>query len=103
MQLLVNYHKQLMIIAMVERVTQYLRTIGRRGGRNSRRRLTPAQARDMVKVREARRAFRKFQTQCFWSSDPNYVVTLADVSWVAKQLMAYGGRAGWETGAKLCR
>ncbi len=57
----------------------------------------------MVKVREARRAFRKFQTQCFWSFDPGYVVTLADVPWVAKQLMAYGGRAGWETGAKLCR
>ena len=57
----------------------------------------------MVNVREARRAFRKFQTQCFRSSDPNYVVTLADVPWVAKQLMAYGGRAGWDTGAKLCR
>ena len=88
---------------MVQLVKQYLRTIGRRGGRTSRRRLTPEQARDMVKVREARRAFRRFQTQCFWSFDPNYVVTLADVPWVAKQLMAYGGRAGWETGAKLCR
>jgi hypothetical protein len=84
-------------------VRQYLRSIGRRGGRNSRRQLTPEQARDMVKVREARRAFRKFHTQCFWSFDPSYVVTLADVPWVAKQLMAHGGRAGWETGAKLCR
>lgn len=57
----------------------------------------------MVKVREARRAFRKFHTQCFWSFDPNYDVTPADVPWVAKQLMAYGGRAGWDIGAKLCR
>ncbi len=88
---------------MDQLVRQYFSTIGRRGGRNSRRRLTARQARDMVNVREARRAFRKFQTQCFWSFDPNYVVTLADVPWVAKQLMAYGGRAGWETGAKLCR
>jgi hypothetical protein len=84
-------------------VKQYLRAIGRRGGRNSRRQLTAQQARDMVKVREARRAFRKFHAQCFWSIDPKYVVTLADVPWVAKQLMTYGGRAGWETGAKLCR
>ncbi len=84
-------------------VKQYLSAIGRRGGRNGRRRLTAAQARDMVKVREARRAFRNFQTQCFWSFDPNYLVTLADVPWVAKQLMAYGGQAGWKTGAKLCR
>ena len=84
-------------------VKQYLRAIGRRGGRNSRRQLTAQQARDMVKVREARRAFRKFHAQCFWSIDPQYVVTLADVPWVAKQLMTYGGRAGWETGAKLCR
>jgi hypothetical protein len=84
-------------------VKEYLGAIGRRGGRNSRRRLTVRQARDMVKVREARRAFQKFQTQCFWSSDPKYLVTLADVPWVAKQLMTYGGRAGWEIGAKLCR
>ncbi len=88
---------------MDQLVKQYLSSIGRRGGRNSRRRLTAAQARDMVRVREARRAFRKFQTQCFWSFDPNYVVTLADVPWVAKQLMAHGGQSGWQTGAKLCR
>ena len=84
-------------------VKQYLSVIGRRGGQNSRRRLTAQQARDMVKVREARRAFQRFRTQCFWSFDPSYAVTLADVPWVARQLMTYGGRAGWEAGAKLCR
>ena len=57
----------------------------------------------MVKVREARRAFRDFYASCFWSSDPAYVVKLDDVPWVAKQLMTYGGRRGWELGAKLCR
>ena len=56
----------------------------------------------MVKVREARRAYRRYHTQCFWSFDPAYRVTLADVPWVAKQLMEHGGREGWEIGAKLC-
>jgi len=84
-------------------IRTYLRDIGRRGGRVSRRTLSAESAREMVKVREARRAFRRFHTQCFWSSDPGYIVTLTDVPWVAKQLMAHGGRAGWELGAKLCR
>jgi hypothetical protein len=57
----------------------------------------------MVKLREARRAFRRFHTQCFWSFDPDYVVTMDDVPWVARQLMEHGGREGWEIGAKLCR
>lgn len=57
----------------------------------------------MVLVREARRAFKRFHTQCFWSFDPSYRVELSDVGWVAKQLMTHGGRAGWELGARLCR
>lgn len=56
----------------------------------------------MVRVREARRAFRKFHTRCFWSTDPQRVITAADVPWVAEQLMTHGGREGWELGAKLC-
>jgi hypothetical protein len=84
-------------------VRVYLSRIGRRGGRKSRRRLDPATARDMVRVREARRAFHRFHTQCFWSFDPAYVVTLADVPWVAERLMTFGGREGWALGARLCR
>jgi hypothetical protein len=84
-------------------VRQYLRSIGRRGGLVSRRTLTESAARDMVKVREARRAYRRFHALCFWSFDPAYRITLSDVPWVAKQLMAHGGRSGWEIGAKLCR
>jgi hypothetical protein len=84
-------------------VRQYLQSIGRRGGRASRRALSPETARDMVKVREARRAFQRFHALCFWSFEPNYQVALADVPWVAKQLMTHGGRVGWEIGAKLCR
>ena len=82
---------------------KYLSAIGRRGGRSSRRALDSGIARDMVKVREARRAFRDFHAQCFWSFDPDYRVTLADVPWVAEQLMKHGGREGWDIGARLCR
>jgi hypothetical protein len=57
----------------------------------------------MVTLREARRAFRQFHAQCFWSTDPEYVVTAADLPWVAERLMTFGGRRGWEIGARLCR
>lgn len=84
-------------------VRAYLATIGRRGGSRSRRQLASHAAREMVRLREARRAYRRFHTQCFWSSDPDYKVTAADIPWVTERLMTYGGRAGWELGARLCR
>jgi hypothetical protein len=84
-------------------VREYLRAIGRRGGLASRRTLSSATARDMVKLREARRAFRRFHALCFWSFDPSYELVQGDVPWVAKQLMTHGGRVGWEIGARLCR
>lgn len=84
-------------------VTRYLSEIGRRGGRRSRRKLDPRTARAMVRVREARRAFRDFHAQCFWSYDPAYRVTEKDVAWIAEGLMEHGGWRGWEIGARLCR
>jgi hypothetical protein len=57
----------------------------------------------MVRLREARRAFRRFYVQCFWSSPKDYQVTMEDIQWVARQLMTHGGREGWRTGANLCR
>jgi hypothetical protein len=88
---------------MDSRVRSYLRSIGRRGGSKSRRSLSRESARNMVKVREARRAYRRFHSQCFWSFDPEYKVTLRDVPWVAKQLMEHGGHEGWKIGSRLCR
>ncbi|MBN1606548.1 MAG: hypothetical protein JW940_07930 [Polyangiaceae bacterium] len=84
-------------------VQRYLARIGRRGGQRSRRTLSPEQARDMVRVREARRAYREFLTECFWYRDPDYRVTLDDIPWVAAGLMTHGGRRGWEIGASLLR
>ena len=57
----------------------------------------------MVRVREARRAFRRFRSTCFWSYRPDLVVGAADVPWVAEQLMKHGNREAWRVGARLCR
>ncbi|MBI2538068.1 MAG: hypothetical protein HYW06_14125, partial [Gemmatimonadetes bacterium] len=80
-----------------------LAQIGSRGGRKSRRALDPDTARAMVKVREARRAFRRFRTTCFWSYRPDLPIGVDDVPWVAEQLMKQGNRDAWRAGAKLCR
>ena len=84
-------------------VKNWLAEIGRRGGKKSRRTLSSEAARLMVKVREARRAYRRFHTECFWSFDPEYRIGPDDVSWVADQLKKHGGREAWRIGSKLCR
>ena len=87
---------------MDARVKAYLAEIGRRGGRKSRRALDAETARAMVRVREARRAYRKFHAQCFWSYDPDYRVGPSDVAWVAEQLRRHGGREAWKVAEALC-
>lgn len=84
-------------------VRSYLREIGRRGGLRSRRVLPPGTARDMVRVREARRAFRRYRTTCFWSYRPNLAIGLTDVPWVAEQLRRHGDRGAWRVAERLCR
>lgn len=56
----------------------------------------------MVRLREARRAYRIYHTSCFWSFDPGYTVGFDDIEWVAEQLMKNGDRAAWAKGVKLC-
>jgi len=84
-------------------VTEYLARIGRKGGGKSRRTLSPEDARNMVRVREARRALRCFYPQCFWYLRPDLRVTLADVPEIARGLRQNGGRQGFLLAAKLCR
>jgi len=84
-------------------VRAYLAEIGRRGGRKSRRKLDPETARAMVRVREVRRAYRRFHAECFWSFDPTYSIGASDIAWVAEQLRKHGGRDAWEAATKLCR
>jgi len=82
----------------------YLAEIGRRGGRKSRRKLDRDEARRMVLIREARRAYREFHARCFWSSPAGYVPGEDDVEWIGRQLRKHGGAAGWERARKLlCR
>jgi hypothetical protein len=83
-------------------VRSYLAEIGRRGGKKSRRALDPDTARNMVRVREARRAYRRFHASCFWSFDPDYRIGPSDVPWVVEQLRRHGGRAAWDVARKLC-
>ncbi len=84
-------------------VTEYLSSIGRKGGKKSRRILSVEDARKMVRVREARRAFRRFHSQCFWYLRPDMRVTVADVPEIARGLRQNGGRQGFLLAAKLCR
>ena len=84
-------------------VRRYLAEIGARGGRRSRRTLDAETARAMVRVREARRTFRRFRNTCFWSYRPDLVIRAEDVPWVAEQLMKHGNREAWRVGARLCR
>ena len=84
-------------------IRRYLAAIGARGGRKSRRTLDADTARTMVRVRQARRAFRRFRTSCFWSYRSDLVITVNDIPWVTEQLMKQGNRDAWRIGAKLCR
>ena len=77
--------------------------VGGTDGVRSRRQLSPEQARDMARVREARRAFREFRTQCFWYLRPDLVVTLKDVPEIARGLRLHGGQKGFRIAARLSR
>ena len=87
---------------MNSNVKEYLAEIGRRGGRKSRRSLDSETARAMVRVREARRVYRRFHARCFWSFNPDYRVGPSDIAWVVEQLRKHGGRDAWEAAEKLC-
>jgi hypothetical protein len=56
----------------------------------------------MVRVREARRMYRRFHAECFWSFDPDYPIGSSDVTWVAEQLRKHGGRDAWRAAERLC-
>lgn len=88
---------------MDPKTRKYLAEIGRKGGQRSRRRLDAEQARIMVRVREARRAYRRFHAQCFWSSPPDLAIQADDLAWVAEQLRQHGGREAWRKASQLCR
>ena len=88
---------------MDRKIKEYLASIGSKGGKKSTRRLSSVDAKKMVRVREAKRAFRTYKALCFWSFDPNFRITFDDIPWVVQQLRKYGNRESWEVASKLCR
>jgi hypothetical protein len=84
-------------------VSAYLSQIGRKGGTKSRRTLSPEDARNMVRVREAQRAFLNFYGQCFWYLKRDMKVTLEDLPEIVRGLRQNGGRTGFLLAGKLCR
>jgi hypothetical protein len=92
-----------MFMATRSPFSMYLASIGRKGGTKSRRCLSSADAKNMVRLREARRAFRRFHSQCFWYMNEDMEITLVDVPEIVRGLRQHGGRQGYLLAAKLCR
>lgn len=84
-------------------IKTYLREIGAKGGRKSRRRLEPVEARSMVAVREARRAFRNFKAQCFWSFDPDWSIHREQLPLVIDTLREEGDARAFAVARRLYR
>lgn len=89
--------------SMDANISRYLSEIGRRGGQRSHRSLPSDTARDMVRIREARKAFRSFHAQCFWYMREDMKITLQDIPEIVRGLRQNGGRQGFLLAAKLCR
>ncbi len=51
----------------------------------------------------ARRAFREFYAQCFWSYRPDAEITEDDIPWVVRGLRHNGGHRGYRVVAEICR
>ncbi len=102
-QATLHYDRKLLTLVMNDNIREYLAEIGRRGGQKSRRSLDPETARSMVRVREARRAYHRFRTLCFWSYRPDLHIGLDDVDWGAETLMKNGNLEAWRVGRSLCR
>ncbi len=89
--------------AIPSTMSEYFAVIGRKGGTRSRRSLSPDQAKNMVKVREARRAYKQYHAQCFWYMPEDAEITKTDIPEIVRGLKKNGGRQGFILAAKLCR
>lgn len=77
--------------------------IGSKGGSKSKRKLSAEDARMMVKLREARRAYKKYYAMCFWHMKEDLIPKRKDLSIIAKYLKRYGDRQAYIIGRKLCQ
>jgi hypothetical protein len=51
----------------------------------------------------ARKAFKEFYAQCFWSYREDVEITEEKIPFVIRGLREHGGLAGYRTAAELCR
>lgn len=51
----------------------------------------------------ARRVFKEYYAQCFWSSRPDLLITEADFPWLIRGLRLHGGHKGYRLVAELCQ
>ncbi len=51
----------------------------------------------------ARRAFKDFYPQCFWSYRKDAEIGEEDISWVIRELRHYGGARGYRAVVEICR
>lgn len=51
----------------------------------------------------ARRAFKEFFAQCFWSYDPQLQITEQHIPFIIRELRHNGGHKGYRVAAELCR
>jgi hypothetical protein len=63
---------------------------------------------EMPEVRQrrlelARRAFKEFYIQCFWSWQENPEITEETIPLIVRALRIHGGAKGYELAAELCR
>lgn len=84
-------------------IRDYFATIGSKGGSKSRRKLSSDDAKDMIRIREARRAYRRYHTQCFWYMPADMQIKTSDIPEIVRGLRKDGGRQGYMLAAKLCR
>jgi hypothetical protein len=89
--------------AMNKELSAYFSALGRKGGAKSRRVLSSDEARQMVRIREARRIFKRFYAQCFWYMRPDLNITRENIPVLVRGLRQNGGRQGFLLAAKLCQ
>ena len=58
---------------------------------------------DQRRLELARKAFRDFYAQCFWSYREDAEITRDKIPFVIRGLRKNGGQAGYHVAAELCR
>jgi hypothetical protein len=50
----------------------------------------------------ARKAFKEFYAQCFWSYREDAEITEEDIPWVLRELRHNGGHSGYRIAGEIC-